>query len=451
MRLFSSILLLTLSLAFIAAEGFDGLVAISLVAAIAAIALFLIKWAELDKDFVIDIFLLALGARMAFGLFIHVYELRDFFGGDAFTFDSYGKQITYVWLGLDSATSFYSTRALSTVNPGWGINYFVAGLYYWFGYNILAAQSVIGAIGAATAPMLYHCSYQMFNNTKVSRIAALLGAIFPAFLVWTSQLLKDGVVVFLLVLVMTMVVVLQKKLNYLAILALVVGLAGIISFRFYIFFMLVVAVAGSLILGRKNSLEGLVRGLSLIVVVGLALTYFGILESATTSLDRFGTFEQLQRSRADLAGTADSGFGEDVDVSTTDGAISTIPIGLMYLFLAPFPWQAVSLRQSVTIPETLIWWSFIPLILIGIGYSLKNKLRASIPIIIFTVMLSLAYSVFQGNVGTAYRQRTQIQVFLFIFIGVGGSLILEKRENHRILAEMKQKKFEENLRNRRRK
>jgi len=215
--------------------------------------------------------------------------------------------------------------------------------------------------------------------------------------------------------------------------------------------MLVVAVAGSLILGRKNSLEGLVRGLSLIVVVGLALTYFGILESATTSLDRFGTFEQLQRSRADLAGTADSGFGEDVDVSTTDGAISTIPIGLMYLFLAPFPWQAVSLRQSVTIPETLIWWSFIPLILIGIGYSLKNKLRASIPIIIFTVMLSLAYSVFQGNVGTAYRQRTQIQVFLFIFIGVGGSLILEKRENHRILAEMKQKKFEENLRNRRRK
>jgi hypothetical protein len=43
-------------------------------------------------------------------------------------------------------------------------------------------------------------------------------------------------------------------------------------------------------------------------------------------------------------------------------------------------------------------------------------------------MLSLAYSVFQGNVGTAYRQRAQLLVFYFIFVAVGYVLMLEKRE-----------------------
>jgi hypothetical protein len=44
-------------------------------------------------------------------------------------------------------------------------------------------------------------------------------------------------------------------------------------------------------------------------------------------------------------------------------------------------------------------------------------------------MLSIAYSVFQGNVGTAYRQRAQLLVFYFIFVAVGFVLVIEKREN----------------------
>nr|MBA2524826.1 hypothetical protein [Pyrinomonadaceae bacterium] len=53
------------------------------------------------------------------------------------------------------------------------------------------------------------------------------------------------------------------------------------------------------------------------------------------------------------------------------------------------------------------------------------------PIVVFTGMLSLAYSVFQGNVGTAYRQRAQLLVFYFIFVAVGYVLMIEKREEKR--------------------
>src|SRR5437868_2397528 len=81
-----------------------------------------------------------------------------------------------------------------------------------------------------------------------------------------------------------------------------------------------------------------------------------------------------------------------------------------------------------------VWWASFPLLVMGIWFTIKYRMRQALPILIFTVMLTLAYSIFQGNVGTAYRQRTQIQVFLFMFASVGFVLRQENRENRRLLS-----------------
>ena len=57
-------------------------------------------------------------------------------------------------------------------------------------------------------------------------------------------------------------------------------------------------------------------------------------------------------------------------------------------------------------------------------------------------MLSIAYSVFQGNVGTAYRQRAQLLVFYFIFVAVGYVLVQEKREERKRVAENERARLE---------
>jgi hypothetical protein len=77
------------------------------------------------------------------------------------------------------------------------------------------------------------------------------------------------------------------------------------------------------------------------------------------------------------------------------------------------------------------WWASFPMLVLGLWFSIKYRLRMISPILIFTTMLSLAYSMFQGNVGTAYRQRAQLLVFYFIFVAVGYVLILEKREERK--------------------
>jgi hypothetical protein len=116
--------------------------------------------------------------------------------------------------------------------------------------------------------------------------------------------------------------------------------------------------------------------------------------------------------------------------------------------LAPFPWEMASMRQAISIPEVLFWWASIPLMLIGLWYTIKNRLRTAFPIVLFSLMLTLAYSIFQSNVGTAYRQRTQIQVFLFMFTAVGWTLHREKKENQRLLRSEKQRRLEQDLRGR---
>jgi len=87
-----------------------------------------------------------------------------------------------------------------------------------------------------------------------------------------------------------------------------------------------------------------------------------------------------------------------------------------------------------------------PLLVMGLIYAVKFKLRSAFPILIFSLMLTIAYSLFLGNVGTAYRQRTQIQVFLFILVGVGWTVYKEKQENKMLLRVAAQRRVESQLR-----
>ncbi|MEO6050238.1 MAG: hypothetical protein ABIP78_02765, partial [Pyrinomonadaceae bacterium] len=314
------------------------------------------------------------------------------------------------------------------------------------GRNPFAAQSFCAVVGAATAPLVFFCSRNIYGNLRVAKTTAIAIAVFPAFVIWSGQLLKDGLIIFLLVLAMTMVMQIQKKVGAPPLIVLGLSLLGILALRFYIFYMVAVAVIGSFLVGLSDSQTSIARNLVILVLLGVSLTYLGVGKNASTDVATYGNLEKIQISRADLAKSAKSGYGDDVDVSTTEGALSALPVGFAYLMFAPFPWQAATIRQAITIPETILWWSMMPLLLSGLIYTIKNRLRNAFPILIFSLLLTLAYSIFQGNVGTAYRQRTQIQVFLFVLIGVGWTKRQEERENIRIIKDRGQKRRDDRLR-----
>ncbi|REJ75484.1 MAG: phospholipid carrier-dependent glycosyltransferase [Acidobacteria bacterium] len=428
----------------------DGVVALLPIIIVSGVVIFFANRFEREEsNILIQVFLIALAARLTLGLLVDVFDLRGFFGGDANTYNRIASKIVDVWTGV-SGSEILESRDLNRMAGGSrGMYYLTATLYLFFGKNILAAQAFCGTVGAATAPVVYRCAKLLYSNRRVAIIAAYFVALFPAMIVWSSQLLKDGLIVFLLAFSMLMIIRLQKKFSTVDILLLCVAMLGVVTFRFYIFYMLAAAVVGAFIVGSGGTKQSLTVRLAALLMIGLGLTYLGVLRSAGRGLERIDSLQTVQTSRAGLA-RDEAGFGEDIDVSTTEGAISAIPIGLTYLLLAPFPWQVATLRQTVVLPDVLIWWSSLFFLVVGVIYSIRHKFKETVPIFLFTGMLSFAYSIFQGNVGTAYRQRTQIQVFLFIFIAVGITVFLERRENKKALREARRREMDRNFRERER-
>src|SRR4051812_28394416 len=86
-------------------------------AAMVTIALLTVFFAALfrhyadEKDFVIGVFFLALGLRLAFGIFLQLSDLRTFFAGDANTFDAFGAALRDSWFGVSDAPPWVIARA----------------------------------------------------------------------------------------------------------------------------------------------------------------------------------------------------------------------------------------------------------------------------------------------------------------------------------------------------
>jgi len=421
----SLILLLAIALAL---PG-DGPAAVLVCAVLGAVAAVGVNNIKLDRKFLMQVFVAGLLTRVVVGSLIYGMELQLFFGADYGAYDDWGYALLQTWRGETQYTEMLDRVAIA---GGWGMNYVVAIVYAIVGRNTLAIQYVNAVVGAATAPVIYLCAHQIFQNTRVARLSALFVAFYPSLVLWSSQGLKDGPIVFLLALCMLATLKLGEKISAKYLAVLLFGLFGIFSLRFYIFYMLVTAIAGALVFGiRPEAKRNVLREFSIIIALGAALTYMGVLRSASVHLETFGSLERVQLSRADLARSAKSGFGQDTDVSTVGGAISAVPTGMVYLLLAPFPWQMANLRQSITLPEMLVWWGSLPVIIAGLWFTLKFRLRQSLPILLFMSMVTLAYSVMQGNVGTAYRQRAQLLIFYFIFAAVGYVLLKEYAEDRR--------------------
>lgn len=382
-----------------------------------------------DRRFLLRLFLIAFLVRVIIGTLIYVFNWQEFFGGDALTYDYLGSAMMHVWRGEGEYQRLIDLFYAEGSSSGWGMLYYVGAIYQITGRNRLAVQYVNCVLGAATAILAYIIATEVFSNRSVARVAAVLTGVFPSLILWQSQGLKDGPIVFLLALCMAAILKLGDKFSFKYLAALALALCSLLTMRFYVFYIVVLSALAAFLLGRRRlTAISFARQLIVVGVISLALSYFGVSYYATKQLDVYASPEQLQRMRLDAAQSAQSGFGKDIDVSTTSGAMTAIPLGFTYLILAPFPWQLSSFRQLLTLPEMIVWWLAIPLLVLGAWFTVKHRLREIAPILIFTTLLTLTYSIVQGNVGTAYRQRAQLLVFYFIFVAVGFVLIKEKRQ-----------------------
>jgi 4-amino-4-deoxy-L-arabinose transferase-like glycosyltransferase len=402
----------------------DGLLALILAGVLNVIVFYQIRVrAEPpETSFLARIYLWTVLLRYSLAIALNVFAANSAFAaafwGDSGTYDAGGYQLSLSWSGEPVSTAYVS-RAVS----GYGWTYFVGLIYYVFGRNQLLVQMINGLIGGLTVLIIYAIAAKLFGH-PAARWAALFMAFFPQMVFWSTGMYKDPAVLLCIAVAMFAVLGLRERLTLGSIALFVAAEVALITLRFYIaYFVLFAALATFVFAQRRGALRLLITYGLLVVALFGALNVAvkrETLERQTTYL----TLERLQTTREDQAMWGRSGFGRDYDVSTPTGALSALPIGLVYLLFAPFPWAVSGLRQAMVLPETLVWYTLMPAFVRGLAFALKRHFRPVLPITVFAVSLTMACALMQGNVGTAYRQRTQITMFFFIFMGVG---IAEKR------------------------
>jgi Dolichyl-phosphate-mannose-protein mannosyltransferase len=409
----------------------DGPPAVALCLVLAMVFGLVIWRLDRQRDFLVRLFAGALFVRIMVATAIAFFEWQRFFGGDSETYDAFGNSVRLSWHGNAIHTTYVNNFTRSG-GSGWGMIYLVAFIYELVGRNSFAVQLVNAVLGAAIAIIIYLIAQHLFDNGRVAKLAAIYVAFYPSLVLWSSQALKDGPIVFLLVISMYCTLKLGDRFSVKYLVFLLVSMLSILTLRFYIFYMVTAAIVGTFVIGTRTfSAKSFTRQFIVVILMGLAMTYLGITRYAGRQYEVFGNLEMVQRSRLDAATSAKSGFAADVDVSTTQGALAAIPVGVFYLMFAPLPWQMASARQLITLPEMIVWWLSVPLLILGLWFTIKHRLRRVSPILLFTTLLTLGYSIFQGNVGTAYRQRAQLLVFYFIFVAVGIILLKERREDRK--------------------
>lgn len=368
-----------------------------------------------DTSFLLRLFIGALIVRWIMAYVIYSKGLQGFFGGDAVSYDFFGNALCQVWQGIGDRNAPWLLSQIDLRRSGWGMPYYVASIYYVIGRNPLAIQLINSVLGAATCVVVYKICQSVYPERRAARTAAILTAVSPSMILWSAQGLKDAPIVFALCACMYYALSLRDRLQFKRIALLLVCLVCLYSLRHYAAYIVFIASAGTLLFAAKKfTPRRVLQGGVLVIVVGLALSYFGG-DVAPTAIN----LKRMQEARVWSAGVSNSGFGGDVDITDPVAALGFLPVGILYVLFAPFPWMITNLRQLITLPELLVWWAMIPLLVRGYWVSIRDRMRDTFGICVFTIGLTLAYALFQSNVGTAYRHRAQLFGFFFIFISIG--------------------------------
>jgi hypothetical protein len=363
-----------------------------------------------ERPWVKKTLLLAFALRMAVAVFFEVFRDARIFHEDSEGYEYVSVALAKSWWGAGPPLNLAETNS--------GFYYLGGTICFLFGQFKLSLALFNALIGTTTAFLIYLAACSLLH-VRVARLAAAMVAFAPSMILWSSIALKDAVTTFLIVVTMLSCIKLKSKFTLQALAGTVLPILAMQPIRFYLVYFMMFSVAGALIIDRGlRALTGVYKQLFLVGAIVAMFIVTGLSARTLQGTQEFD-LERVSAYREGLALSARSGFSQHVDISTPGKALAFLPVGVANLLLGPFPWQLTSMRALFALPETVIWWLLFPATIRGARFMIRTRLFEIAPILLFALTLTCAYSLVHGNIGSGFRQRSQIFVFLFIFSAAG--------------------------------
>lgn len=399
----------------------SGLIVFLVLGAVGTLGLMLTSYHKRTLDFQIRLFLFAFVLRYGMSLVIYQFGLINLIKDEdgsgwilgRLYYDNWQRSMIGI-LDLPGAL----LQAFAEQQRGY--YYLLGALFYVSEIGRLPAAALNCWFGSLTIIFAYRIAEVLFT-AKIAKRVGLWLCFFPSMILWSSQTIKEPVVIFLEVLGIYCCVRLRRdglSMTYLVISVLCIVM--MIPFRFYAAYVTTAAIVISSIIPRSD--EGKIKMGPVIgtVLLLLFLVFSGVFATQSARTEGLN-IEYIQNYRKNVA-QGGSGVHVDVDLHTPQGMGAAVVIGALHLLLAPFPWQLGSggARTLMVFPEQLFWWYlFFRGVIPGLAVTIRTRFFEVLPILVFLLGFGLLYSVLFGNVGLAYRQRAQLLPGLLIFASVG--------------------------------
>ncbi len=385
------------------------------------------------------IFVWAFLARAVIGIVAYlltVYTEVPFLE-DALWYEEQGYSVGQEWLSGRWEALDTLPRGVQMAKP---IVAIIAAFYYVIG-GTRALPLLLVAYGALTAVIpvyVYWIGIELGVPERAARGAGWLVALSPAFVLFSGSLHKEGLILMSLSVAAYHALRLQSRWQGRSFIAIVVSLLVLFALRYYLAIVVCGAVALGLLSARGVNRQGVPTGITMAMLMrqgAIVVAFVGLMgslgfqENADRPLEESpeGLLVQVDDYRRALAMSAQSGYLPEADASTPQGAAEFAPVGLLYFLAAPFPWQMGALRQNLVIPETLFWVLLYPLAGVGMARSLRVNRPGTVMLMAATGGMCIVYALMSGNIGIAYRMRTQVWLLWAPFAAWGWEAWRERR------------------------
>lgn len=343
-------------------------------------------------------------------------------GGDAVNYEEYAKLIARVWeangVHYISAEDGFNVGATSLPQ-----NLFAYIIYVNGGEATrLGCTAVIALAAGLTALNIYLLAVTFGAETKNALLVASIFYLQPAFLFYTSDLYKDGLVLCIAFGALGSALRLSFRISLTHIVICIASLFALWYVRFYLIFVtiapLLVGIAG---LGSKKLSRPLVAAI-VIGVTGLALAAFtDILQIATERAAE--TFAQATSTNS-IMGNAKGATGSGVIFDDGGSPYGALPAKLAYTLVSPFPWAGGSLGFQLGKLDGFLWYF---ILYRAIRATRHADRRLVLMLATFIIPCTLMYAMTMANVGLIVRQRLVIVAATSILAALYSPKKVEKR------------------------
>jgi hypothetical protein len=330
------------------------------------------------------------------------------FAPDESTYASAGSAMALYWTGEVLIRPFRFT----TEQP---LGYFYLNALSFFVFGSAIPLKLVNAlIGSMSTRYVYRLAESYFGSGAARR-AAVLYCFFPSLVLWSALNIRDVWVIFLILFLSWKSHQIVTGYSHIALVSVLAAIVLLMQFRDYLFYVVAIPPIVAMLIGSRGHV---VRNF-IVALIGATAVVLLVQQGAAGSAERHMSLETMSRVRQDMAIGAGSAFHEDVDISTPGKALAFLPIGVAYFLFSPFPWQITTFLKVFSLPEMCLIYALVPAMARGVRYAVSQRFRACLQPLLLTGLLTVSYSLGEGNVGTLYRHRAQVIAFYLMFAGVG--------------------------------